>query len=178
MGGCAATTPPPVVTPPNPTVTSIFTSESTVVNVTDAECVLTLDGVDGGPYDVWAEPTTTSTVPVCLFTFPPGLHPWGASLTVSAEGYVSQTVQWTLCLTDCAQQPITLVPLLPPAPTRWELLGAPGSFQGVTCVTQQYGSLPLFDVAIASFNSADRQSCYQAHQALGDKIISLAVSWS
>lgn len=67
--------------------------------------------------------------------------------------------------------------VLPAPPSRDQLCGVRCTFQGLTVVTQQYGTLPLFDPAIGWFTlAADRQAAYDVKAAAGDTHINLTIS--
>jgi hypothetical protein len=67
--------------------------------------------------------------------------------------------------------------VVPPAPSRMDLLTAQVSFSGLTATTQQYGTCPWFEVQLDTLNSyADRVAIYAMKRAAGDKVIALAVS--
>lgn len=55
----------------------------------------------------------------------------------------------------------------PPPPTREQVCGVNLTFQGLTVVTEQYGSLPWFEPAIIGLTPADRQRVYAAKHATG-----------
>ncbi len=61
-----------------------------------------------------------------------------------------------------------LKPNFPEAPTREKVLGVNLTFQGLTVITQQYGTLPWFEAALAWLNPSDRQSVYNVKHAAGD----------
>ena len=64
-----------------------------------------------------------------------------------------------------------------PDTTRAKVCAVRNQFQGLVVVTRQYGTLPLFDPVIGWLaNRADRQACYDAHKAVGDTHINLALS--
>ena len=58
--------------------------------------------------------------------------------------------------------------IMPPVPTRDQVLSIQLTFQGLTVQTQQYGTLPWFEAALAWLNPTDRQSVYAAKHAAGD----------
>jgi hypothetical protein len=78
-----------------------------------------------------------------------------------------------------ATQP-TVTPLaLLPKPSRDEILSARGSFQGLEVKTEQYGVLRWFDPFLGSLDRLeDRQAVYAAKLAVGQKRLTLAVSYA
>jgi hypothetical protein len=68
--------------------------------------------------------------------------------------------------------------LLPPAPTRDEILAVQLTFQGLSVTLPEYGSIPWFEVALTSLSASDRQLAYAAKHAAGDTHLLLSISWN
>lgn len=102
----------------------------------------------------------------------------GAWLAVSAPGYhgYRERVQIDACGSTLAIPSegahelcgVTLLPLLPPVPSRDMVLGGHVMFQGGTCDTKDFGVLPWFDAGLFSLSQAGRESVYACKHGLGD----------
>lgn len=69
------------------------------------------------------------------------------------------------------------ISVLPAPPSRDQLCGVKCSFQGLTVVTQQYGSLPWFEPALGWLASAaDRMAVYDVKASAGDTHVNLTLS--
>lgn len=58
--------------------------------------------------------------------------------------------------------------VLPPAPTREQVLGVKMTLQGLTVNTKQYGPLRWFGAVLGCLTAEDRQSAYQVMRLAGD----------
>lgn len=108
------------------------------------------------------------------------LTPGVYTVTFSKEGYTS--IPLTATIENCGvirQALPRAASVLPAPPTRDQLCGVKCQFQGLTVVTQQYGSLPWFEPALGWLDlQADREAVYDAKAAAGDTHINLALSGS
>ena len=92
---------------------------------------------------------------------------WGGYLTSGADGYQLTTVR--LVQPDENQSDLSLIPNLPPVPSRAQVINIKLTFQGLTVCTAQLGCIPWFEPFIMALtNPADRQAVYAAKHAQGD----------
>ncbi len=102
----------------------------------------------------------------------------GAWLVGSAPGFVGyrQRVQVDTCgsalpIPSHGSHEIcgfTLAPLFPPTPPRETVIADQWTFEGLTCNTEQFGPLPMFDPFYISLTAADRKHWRDCHKAAGD----------
>jgi hypothetical protein len=69
-------------------------------------------------------------------------------------------------------------PQFPAAPTRAQALSVKLTFQGLTVTLPTYGTIPWFEPAITSLDSASRKIVYDAKHAAGDTHIVMGISWA
>jgi hypothetical protein len=87
-------------------------------------------------------------------------------LSCSADGYFAFSEHRSLT-TDSNEDlaPVSLPPMLPPPPTRDEMLNVRLTFQGLIVQTEEFGTLPWFEAALPWLNADDRQAVYAAKHA-------------
>jgi hypothetical protein len=69
-------------------------------------------------------------------------------------------------------------PLPVPPPTRDAILGIKIGFQGITVLTQQYGSFPAFGPETTTLNDTDLDSYVDQMVAAGNTHVEIAISWN
>ncbi len=173
----------PIGTPPiTPPVTTPVTPP--IVTLTHSENMSTTPGAVGTLQpDLFPAIVSTAGPDGRLsFTVPNADRGTGASLVVSLQGYVTSTTRLLLCLSDCEQPGVVLMPAAPPVPappTRDQALLMNLTFQGLTCQTDQFGSLNWFEPAISWLSPSDRQKIYACKKAVGDThlVLGLPAGW-
>jgi hypothetical protein len=100
-------------------------------------------------YNFWSEPATLTD----------------SDLTFTASGYLPRVDSVVVKDLIGHHNIFTLTPVMPPAPSRTDMLNVHITFQGLTVNTQQFGSLPWFEAALAWLAPADRQAAYAAKRA-------------
>lgn len=184
-------------TPPTPTVRTIAVVVADTTNRAIVGAAVTLDdtvppgphsGTTNGDAYVAFDGVNRTLGPAAVHVRATGCTPYDMPVTLSTGAAAdNQTIRiGTLPSVsralgnapDILLPPINCVPPLPPVPTRDAILSASESFQGLTVVTAQYGTLAWWEVPITSLNAADRQAVYAAKHAAGDRLISISVSWN
>jgi len=171
---CGGNVPP--VFPPTPPQSTTVSFDVVLCSATPAQDCPRVAGhvkVNLAP-DTFLE-QDTDAAGYTLFTVPASLA--NTYLEISAAGYQNLTVspfQPAACINGCHNfEVLTAVapppPTFPAVPSRDTVLSSHMHFQGETVVTQQYGTLPWFEAALAWLdNPADRQAVYAMKHAEGD----------
>lgn len=143
-------------------------------------------GLKGATFALEVSPNTWKTYKgndggyVVISDFPAGIP--DSRITVAAPGYITLgpvhlDVTAAVANTATVCEPTTgdhchnhadlfpVAPPFPPPPTRTEMLNMHITGQGMTVVTQQYGTLPWWEAALTYLNPADRATIYAAKHA-------------
>jgi hypothetical protein len=79
---------------------------------------------------------------------------------------------------DVASKPADASEASSPRPTRDQVLSVKMTFQGLSVTLPTVGTIPWFEPAISSLDTASRQIVYQAKHAAGDTHLAISISWA